>query len=110
VASITAKADLLLLFSRYENFPCVIPEALACGVPVLSTRVGGIAEHLDADMGSLVRSEDEKAFAERIAYMLDHASQYEATKLRAYAVEHFGYEAIGKKFTEIYQRILQGVH
>jgi len=45
VASILQSTDLLLMFSNYENLPCVILEAFACGVPVISTDVGGIKEY-----------------------------------------------------------------
>jgi glycosyltransferase involved in cell wall biosynthesis len=39
-------ADLMVYPARADNFPYVILEALACGTPVLATRVGGIPEEL----------------------------------------------------------------
>jgi glycosyltransferase involved in cell wall biosynthesis len=41
------KADAFILFSRHENFPCVVIEALCCGLPVVASNVGGIAEAVD---------------------------------------------------------------
>lgn len=107
VAAITVKADILLLFSRYENFPCVIPEAISCGVPVLSTNVGGIAEHLDATLGCLVESGDEKAFTVALSEMLDHPEKYDVTYMHQYAETHFSYQAVGKKYLSIYQQTLK---
>jgi glycosyltransferase involved in cell wall biosynthesis len=44
VAAILQQTDLLLLTSDYESFSMVALEAMACGVPVLAPRVGGIPE------------------------------------------------------------------
>jgi glycosyltransferase involved in cell wall biosynthesis len=44
VAPILAQADLLLMTSVAESFCLVALEAMACGVPVLATRVGGVPE------------------------------------------------------------------
>lgn len=48
------KAQFQLMFSRYENLPVVIPESFACGVPFISTNVGGIAEHIHPQLGILL--------------------------------------------------------
>ena len=37
-------ASIFVLFSNYENLPCVILEAFSCGVSVIATKVGGIQE------------------------------------------------------------------
>ena len=42
-----ASGDFLVMSSNYENMPVVILEALASGLPVVSTNVGGIKEMID---------------------------------------------------------------
>jgi glycosyltransferase involved in cell wall biosynthesis len=44
ITSVLSAIDILLLTSRWEGLPVVILEALACGIPVVSTNVGGISE------------------------------------------------------------------
>jgi glycosyltransferase involved in cell wall biosynthesis len=54
VADAMKGADCLILFSNIENSPCVIGEALCCGIPVIATRVGGIPELVDETNSMLV--------------------------------------------------------
>ncbi|MEU9884092.1 glycosyltransferase [Sphaerisporangium sp. NPDC051011] len=66
-ARLIAAADLLVLCSTYEGLPVVVMEALAAGVPVVSTRVGGIPDLVESGRnGLLVPPGDPKAFAEAI--------------------------------------------
>jgi glycosyltransferase involved in cell wall biosynthesis len=52
--------------SRYESFGLPALEAIACGIPVLATNVGGLPEIVDEDVGALVEPDDDQALASAI--------------------------------------------
>lgn len=106
VADELQKSDFLLLFSNYENLPCVIIEAFACGKPVLATAVGGIAEIVNEERGILIQPKDEKALVEQLNKMLDHVEEYDSEKIRKYAEAHFTPEIVGKQFADFYEDIV----
>lgn len=70
------QSDLLIMFSHYENMPVVISEALCCGIPVVSSDVGGIHEVLSPDFGILVPVNDENAFIEAIQRVMKNPEFY----------------------------------
>ena len=105
LAELLKAADFMIMFSRYENLPVVILESYACGVPVISTDVGGIREHMNADLGILLDSEDENAFYNILDNMLNNYRNYSAEKIREYAVSHFSNEVIGKQLSEVYKAV-----
>ncbi|MBM72507.1 MAG: hypothetical protein CL847_06970 [Crocinitomicaceae bacterium] len=103
VAEEMRNSDAVLLFSRKENFPCVIAEAWSCGKPVITTDVGGIAEHMAPERGKMVKSGDEQALAKAIL-ALD--KPWDAEKIRSYAVENFSIEAVAEAYSEVYSKAL----
>ncbi len=105
ISELMQQSDFLLLFSNYENFPCVIAEALVTGLPVVSSNVNGIPEHVNSENGILVLPRDETGLLEALKNMLDNYKNFKPESLRAYGMEHFSYENIGKKFHAIYQNI-----
>ena len=106
VAEAYQKADFFILFSNFENLPCVIVEAFASGVPVLSTAVGGIAEILSPERGILIPQGDEDALLQGIIQMLDHSSKYDREAIRHYAISTFSTEIIGSQIFETYKEVI----
>ncbi|WP_017616462.1 glycosyltransferase family 4 protein [Nocardiopsis salina] len=70
VADLLAAADVFCLTSRWEGPSLVIMEALRAGLPVVSTRVGGIPDHY-AGTVLLVPPDDPEAFAAAVGRVLD---------------------------------------
>ena len=109
VAAEMRRAAAFVLFSNYENLPCVLIEAQASGLPAVATRVNGVPELLppDGQAGRLVPARDEAALGEAIAEVLTApAGRFSAAALRARAVARFSYPAVGQAFGAVYARIL----
>jgi glycosyltransferase involved in cell wall biosynthesis len=107
VAKRMQDSSALLLFSRFENLPCVMLEALCCGLPVISSNVGGVAEVINDSNGILVKSEDVPALAAAMQKMVDHYEQYNRQAISATATAAFCYDAVGKQYVHIYTDILK---
>ncbi len=106
VAQAYQLADFFVLFSNFENLPCVIVEAFASGVPVLSTSVGGIAEILSPERGILINSGDEEALLQGMNQLLDHSQDYNREAIRDYAIKTFAAQNIGRQIFEAYNKVL----
>jgi glycosyltransferase involved in cell wall biosynthesis len=108
VAEIMRNGDCFLLFSNYENLPCVMVEALASGLPIVSSTAGGIPEHITENLGLLVKPLDEEALLCALNKVIDNikSGKYNAAELSKYANDNFSYEKIGEKFNDLYHRIL----
>jgi len=102
VAEWMHKSDALLMFSRYENLPCVIIEALCSGLPVISTDVGGVSELLNKSNGLLIQSEDESALLQAMLYMYNNKQKFDGELIAKNAVMLFSYRVIGKRIYDIY--------
>ncbi|MCC7409196.1 MAG: glycosyltransferase [Phycisphaeraceae bacterium] len=76
VARYYQAADVYLHAARVDTFPTVILEAMACGLPVVATAVGGVPEQVrDGLDGFLVPAGDDEAMASRAAWLLEDATR-----------------------------------
>jgi glycosyltransferase involved in cell wall biosynthesis len=71
IRELLASADLFVLSSRSEGLPISVLEAMAAGLPVVATDVGGLSELVvDGETGILVPAADPKALAEAVERLL----------------------------------------
>lgn len=99
------KSDFMVMFSNYENAPVVISEALAVGVPVIATNVGGISEMIDEKCGILQDPYNEQKLAEGVTLMMENCDIYNKEAIRTIGLQ-YSYKIIGGKLTSIYSDIL----
>jgi len=103
VANEMKKSDIFVLFSDYENSPCVIAESLSCGLTIISTDVGGVSELVNNENGILVTPRDEKKLFKALNIILNSLEKYDKSKIRQFAIDTFSYKVVGKKFLQIYE-------
>ena len=100
-------ASAFILFSRFENLPCVILEALCSGLPVVSSRVGGIAEVINQDNGLLVPSEDIHSLADAMKQIIVDYHRYNRLAISETAAAQFNFQLVAHQHLDIYHRVLQ---
>ena len=99
-----SSGDFLVLSSNYENMPVVILEALASGLPVVSTNVGGIKEMVDDSKGILVEPRNKEVLAKAMIKMIETHNNYDANYLRNSVIEKYGYESVGRFLSKLYNK------
>lgn len=105
VADLMRTSDCFILFSDYENLPCVLLESMSTGTPVIATNVGGVGEIVHESRGLLI-AKKEQELIDAMVKMLNGESRWNSSELNQYVEDNFSYLAISKQFDEIYSRIL----
>jgi D-inositol-3-phosphate glycosyltransferase len=101
-------AEVVVMPSHYESFGMVALEAMACGTPVIASRVGGLA-HLvkDGETGFNVPAQDPDALAEKLrALFVDHDLRAAFGARAAAYARGFSWEIITKQMTEVYRELV----
>ncbi len=106
--SLLAAMDVFALTSHNEASPVSILEALSCGVPVVSTRVGSVAESVhDQRNGFTVEPGDIIALAERIQYLLENKET--AKRMGNVGREHVQLRGSLETMVRMYEHLIHSI-
>jgi D-inositol-3-phosphate glycosyltransferase len=101
-------ADVTVMPSTYESFGLVAVESLACGTPVVASRVGGLATIVrDGENGALVPWRDPQLFADRIRPILTdarHAAQLQRGALET--AQQYSWNGVAERTVAVYDSLL----
>ena len=102
-------ASLLVLPTREDNCPMVVLEAMAAGVPVLASRVGGVPDLIDPERTGLFCEPDKpETFRNGVERLLNDPAlrQQLAQNAKAEARQRFHPEVVARRHLEIYREVL----
>jgi len=106
VAQLMSQHDCFLLFSNYENLPCVIVECLTMGLPVIATNVGGVSEMINDANGFVIEAKDENELLRKLNVLIDSINKYDNAKIAESAKAIYSYEIVGQQFFDAYKKVL----
>jgi glycogen(starch) synthase len=104
-------ADVCVLPTLWDNFPNTCLEAMACGVPVVATAVGGLPEIIhDGIDGLLVPLRDPEALADAVVRLLSHADMRKTMgrTARKTIVDRYTRERVVAATTAVYEEAIVG--
>lgn len=103
VAEEMQRSHCLILNSIMENSPCVIGEALCCGLPVIATNVGGIPELVNNSNGRLIDPNDTVQLLSAMEEVHNNYVVFDQKLIAGHASHKFSYSAISQKFDDLYR-------
>lgn len=101
-------AEVVVMPSHYESFGMVALEAMACGTPVVASKVGGLAYLVqDGVTGYFVPAQDPHALAEKLQQVFNdhHLREQLGAQAAAYA-QDFNWENITRQMIGVYQALI----
>jgi glycosyltransferase involved in cell wall biosynthesis len=107
VADLLRRSDCFVLSSAYEGMPMCVLEALGCGIPVVSTRVGEVERVVKPGVtGELVAHADPEALAQALEHCLERPERYTRRACTGAVAEYVPKKVLQPVF-EHYRRLAQ---
>ncbi|MGQ9626713.1 MAG: glycosyltransferase [Anaerolineae bacterium] len=101
-------ADVVVMPSFYESFGMVALEAMACGTPVIASRVGGLAQLVqDGKTGFLVSPGDSASLADKLARLLqDDGLRAEMGAQASSQARQYAWPKVAPQITKLYRQLI----
>jgi glycosyltransferase involved in cell wall biosynthesis len=112
IVAVYNAADVFVLPSLSENLPNTIMEAMACGVPSVAFRIGGIPEEIDhRQNGYVANYQDSDDLAQGIWWTLFEADQESLRKACLQKVSHcYSQQSVANRYFELYEGLCSHHH
>jgi glycosyltransferase involved in cell wall biosynthesis len=94
--------DVLVLTSKQEASPCVIKEAMACNLPIVSTNVGDVAERINGVRGCYLCEATPRDIARKLRLALSRDCQSNGRE----KIKDLSLEIVAERVIEVYQNVL----
>jgi alpha-1,6-mannosyltransferase len=108
LARLLASCDVLVHPGDGETFGLIVLEAMACGLPVVATNAGGVAELVDAGTGILAEPNDAASLAGAIEAIYARDLQRMGEAARRKAAGHYDWNEILPQVMKRYDGLLAG--
>ena len=102
------KADAFVMTSIQEGMPVSALEAACCGLPIFSTRCGGVEDYVDERMGKIHDICDTDGFARTLKEYVEGRLNFDPQYIRDSVVKRYGREAFLNYFFNMVEIILKG--
>jgi glycosyltransferase involved in cell wall biosynthesis len=99
--------DVGMLLSRWEGFGLVIPEYMACGVPVIATRVDAIPYLIEDGVDGVLVDVDQPGQVMKAVLEIREDAESICDKAADKVVEQFDVKRVGKETTELVRRLVR---
>lgn len=108
VYEILNKADIFVLSSNYEGMPITIIEAMATGLPIVSTNVGGVGDMLTHNVTGVLVPVEVDALSSGMQFLLsDEEERRQIGTAALNASQRFGYETMSLEYYRLYEGAIQ---
>lgn len=99
-------ADVFVMTSIQEGFPVSVLEAAACGLPIYSTRCGGVEDFVDKSCGRIFNLKDYKSLAYELKKLIEKKVTYNPQLIRTKVLKKYGTEAFLKNISTVFDKTI----
>lgn len=106
IAALYNRADAFVMTSIQEGQPVAPLEAASCGLPIFSTRCGGVEDYVDDSVGRIVGILDHEALAEELNRFLEGEITFDGAHIHQVIEDRFGSKAYTDTFDRVVSRVI----
>lgn len=104
------EADAFIMTSIQEGQPVSAMEAACCGLPIFSTRCGGVEDYVDDEIGCIFQMNDVETFAQTLNEYLEGKIVFDAVRIREKVINKFGKSSFVENFKRIFDEVMDSYY